>query len=280
MHEILRSLSPAAFLLDLGSSRGSFAPSATSATTVRVDRDVPLKRQGGLFVQADAARLPFRSGAFAVVVANHSLEHFDDLIGSLREIGRVLDPQGALFVSVPDASTVTDKLYRWLSRGGGHVNAFTSCSDLVDLIERYAGCRHVATRLLYSSLSFLNRRNAPAPLPLRLLLLGAGYEWSLFLYAWLSRLLDRIAGTRTSVYGWALYFGSVPEGIDLEGWTNVCIRCGSGHAISALRSGGLIRSTFSIFWLYQCPACGAVNPFTRWPGLRQKELETVHQHLT
>jgi len=263
MHEILEHLSAGMLVLDLGSSDGSFAPNATSATIIRVDRETPVKSKGGLFVQAEASRLPFVCGAFAAVISNHSLEHFEDLLGSLREIARVLQPAGSLFVSVPDASTLTDKLYRWLSRGGGHVNAFTSSHELIGLIERTTGIEHVASRILYSSLSFLNRRNNLNGMPRRLLFLGAGYEWSLFLYCWISRLLDRTIGTRTSVYGWALYFGFVPKKIDTEGRINVCIRCGAGHAIVMLRRQGLVRSIASVPSLYNCPTCGALNPFCK-----------------
>jgi len=124
MHEILRNLPPGTLVLDLGCSRGSFAEASAPAVVVRVDLQPPSNRAlyGG-FVQADAAALPFRDRAFAGIIANHSLEHFEDLDGALREIGRVIAPNGGLFVAVPDASTVTDKLYRWLATGGGHVNA-------------------------------------------------------------------------------------------------------------------------------------------------------------
>lgn len=81
-----------------------------------------------LSVLADAAALPFASASFDAVVANHSLEHFADLDGALGEIGRVLAPAGALYIAVPDATTFTDRLYRWLARGGGHVNRFSSVS--------------------------------------------------------------------------------------------------------------------------------------------------------
>src|SRR4029077_8355318 len=128
------------------------------------------------FVQSDAAKLPFADQTFDAVISNHSLEHFDDLVGSLREIGRVISPTGSLFVAVPDASTLTDKLYRWLGRGGGHVNAFTSADKTAALIEQTTAMPHAATKILCSSLSFLNRRNAPRPVPRRLWLLGGGYE--------------------------------------------------------------------------------------------------------
>jgi SAM-dependent methyltransferase len=262
MHEILRNLHAGSLVLDLGCAEGSFPQEVTSATVVRVDREAPRNRgDHTLFVQGDAAKLPFVDRTFAAVISNHSLEHFDDLVNTLREIGRVIDPGGSLFVAVPDASTLTDGLYRWLARGGGHVNAFTSPSETAAAIERVTGLPHVATRMLCSSLSFLNRRNAPRPVPRRLLLFGAGYEWSLFLYAWLSRRFDRLLKTRTSIYGWAFYFGYIVDVIDTETWLNVCIRCGSGCSASSLIRQALVHSTFCGLRIYRCPDCGATNPF-------------------
>lgn len=260
MHEILRHLPADARVLDLGSAKGSFPPQATAALTVRLDReaatDVP---PGTLFVRGDAAQLPFANRVFAAVISNHSLEHFDDFKRSLQEIGRVIAPDGSLFVAVPDASTFSDKLYRWLAKGGGHVNAFTSPDDLAATIQRVTGLPHIATKVLYSSLSFLNRRSSPGPAPRRVLLLGAGYEWSLFLYAWLSRRVDRSLKLRTSVYGWAFYFGNVPETIDISPWANVCIRCGAGAPASSLAARS--RTFLPGCRVYACCNCGATNPF-------------------
>jgi hypothetical protein len=165
-----------------------------------------------------------------------------------------------LFASVPDASTFTDKLYRWLARGGGHVNAFTSPRDLAKTIERGTGLRLVATRTLCSSLSFLNARNSLRPRPRRLLLLGGGAEWSLFVYAWLSRRIDRTLNLRTSIYGWALYFGAIPEPVNTETMMNVRIRCGSGFPATSLKHSCLVRSTWIGARVYRCPDCGATNP--------------------
>jgi len=261
MQEILRNLGRGSFVLDLGCADSSFPAEITQASVVRIDRNPPRNPAARFqFVQCDAAALPFARGTFAAIVSNHSLEHFDDLPGALREIGRVLGDVGSLFVSVPDASTLTDKLYRWLARGGGHVNAFRSAPEIVALIAAATGLRHIATRTLCSSLSFLNRRNSPRPLPLRLLPLGAGYEWSLFLYAWMSRRLDRFLGTRTSIYGWAFYFGSIEQTIDVQPWVNVCIRCGSGYPASTLQSQSLIAVNLG-FRTFRCPQCGARNPY-------------------
>jgi SAM-dependent methyltransferase len=262
MYELLRNLRPDSRALDVGCDEGSFPQSATSATIIRIDRDLPQRREETVhFVQCDAASLPFLSETFALVISNHSLEHIVNFAGALREIGRVVRADGSLFVAVPDASTLTDKLYRWLASGGGHVNAFTSPVELAAQIERATGLPHVGTKVLYGSLSFLNRCHARGRRPRRLLLLGAGYEWSLFLYGWLSRRLDRLCKTRTSVYGWALYFGTVAGPIDTTTWVNVCMRCGSGSPAAFLIKEGLVRHSFLGVRVYRCPHCGATNPF-------------------
>src|SRR5206468_12561902 len=180
-------------------------------------------RAAGSYVAADGARLPFVAGAFDLIVSNHSLEHFVELEATVREIGRVLRSGGGLFVAVPDATTLTDRIYRWLGKGGGHVNAFTDGATLAADIQHATGLEHVATRTLCSSLSFLNRCTAPRPLPRRLWLLGGGYPWTLFIYVWLSRRVFR----RASIYGWAFYFGNIPETIETATLNNVCIQCGA-----------------------------------------------------
>ena len=249
MHEVLRNLGASARVLDLGCDEGSFPACGTRALTVRVDREVP-GTHDGLFVQADAAGLPFADGSFAAVIANHSLEHFEDWHAVLREIGRVVGRNGALFVSVPDASTLTDRIYRWLGKGGGHVNRFTRPEEVVTAVERETGLRHRGTRPLWSSLSFLNRKCAPRPLPLRLWLVGGGFETVLRAYVRLSRRVDRLFGTHYGRYGWAFYFGNLPEPIDTTGWVNVCVRCGSGFPPHSLPGLGN----------YDCPVCGTRNP--------------------
>jgi SAM-dependent methyltransferase len=257
VREILGSLPPGARVLDLGSATGSFDAAAYPCRVVRVDAEQFLPAPAG-FVQADAAALPFRSGAFDAAICNHGLEHFVRLDAAIAEIGRVVKPEGAFFIAVPDASTFTDILYRWLARGGGHVNPFTSAERLAAHIEHLTGFPHAGTRLLHSSLSFLNRRNRKAPPPRKLLLLGGGREWTLVLANALLRFSDRVLGTRASVYGWALYFGRVGEKVETRACSNVCARCGSGHAAEWLETSG-----YATRWFYHCPQCGARNVFTR-----------------
>ncbi|HWR52644.1 MAG TPA: class I SAM-dependent methyltransferase [Bryobacteraceae bacterium] len=253
MYEILRHLPASARVLDIGCRFGSFDASEFPFTTVRLDLE-PGRFVN--FVQADAAALPFPAHSFDAVIANHSLEHFAELDRALAEIGRVVKPAGALFVAVPDASTFTDRLYRWLSRGGGHVNAFVSPDALACRIERVTSLPHVGTRVLHTSLSFLNPRNRTAPAPRRLWILAGGREPVLVGLNFFLRLADRLFGTRWSVYGWALWFGRPGELPDTRPAWHVCVRCGAGHS-----TGSLIRRPLR--WL--CPACGAANLFLSGP---------------
>lgn len=260
MHEILANLRPGQRVLDIGSGPGSFPSGNGPFIAIRADLDHP-SRTVPNFTQADAAHLPFADGAFDAVISNHSLEHFHDLAGSLSEIGRVLKPSGALFIAVPDASTFCDRLYRWLARGGGHINPFTSSQQLAESIERATNLRHIETRTLCTSLCYLNRKNRAPCGPRRRLLVGGGTEISLHLFRYFARLSDRIFGTRLGVYGWALYFGNVPVPVETEAWTNVCIRCGSGASSDWLRESALVHRHF-LMQVYRCPNCGTTNLFS------------------
>ena len=269
MHEILTHLD-GGYVLDLGSRFGSFDPRGRPFVTVRVDLDPPAEGGGACVVKADAARLPFRDGCFAAVISNHSLEHFEQLGEALGEVGRVSGPGAAFYAAVPDATTVTDRLYRWLARGGGHVNAFRSADALANLIERKVGLRHTGSRLLYTSLSFLNSKNRRSRAPRKLILLGGGREWTLVLFNGLFRIVDRLLGTRTAVYGWALYFGQVSVPVETVGWVNACARCGSGHSLQRLAEEGRIRRVLGLVPTYRCPDCGARNLFFSGGGFSRK----------
>lgn len=260
MHEILRNLPRGARVLDLGCAGGSFSVEGPPFRVVRADLDRPQQPPAN-FVQADAAKLPFASASFDAIVSNHSLEHFENLTESLAEIARTVQPKGAFYVAIPDASTLSDRLYRWLARGGGHVNAFTSATELARRIESATGMRHIGTRTLCASLSCFNRKNRRTRAPRRLILIGGGTETSLRFLTYGLRLADRLFGSRLSVYGWALYFGEMETPIDTRPATNVCIRCGSGHPSGWLletqqvQRGLLVRR-------YKCPTCRSVNFFT------------------
>jgi SAM-dependent methyltransferase len=257
---IFASLPAQARVLDLGARHGSFEIQRQDVLVVRIDLEAFAAHDSTAFVQADAGRLPFAGGTFDLVVANHSLEHFEELGQALAEIGRVRTKQALLCIAVPDASTITDRIYRWLGRGGGHVNAFISAPALARQVEDATGMAHLGTKPLFSSLAFLNRRNIATARPKRMVLLFGGSEHFLVLLNYVFRLLDRTLGTRLSLYGWCSFFGVARAPVPLEAWTNVCVRCGAGHPEASLTPR--VQRRWLIFSVYACPSCGAVNFLT------------------
>lgn len=266
MDEILALLADGARVLDLGSGAGSFrAPGRVRV--VRADIVVPaVMDKSEPYVVCSADRLPFRAESFDALILHHSLEHFHNLGACLKELGRVAAPGCALYLSVPDASTLTDRIYRWLGRGGGHVNPFVDPDELASSVSRATGLRHSGTRTLRTSLSFLNRRTAGAKRPRRMIFFLGGWEPLLRWLTYLWRRCDEVMGTRFSVYGWSMYFGPVAPAGGPE-ITNVCIRCGAGHPAAWLKEQGLVRLRRWLPGYYHCPACGTRNYFTHDPDL-------------
>ncbi|HYK17225.1 MAG TPA: class I SAM-dependent methyltransferase [Bryobacteraceae bacterium] len=263
MDEILRHLVPGARVLDLGSLTGSFrADACPRALAVRLDLETPAAGSPEGFVQADAARLPFADHCFDAVIANHSLEHVENFREVLSEIGRVISADGSLYVAVPDASTFSDRLFRWVYRGGGHINPFKSSEELASQITKATGLKLSGSRPLYSSFEYLNRYYFKPGTDWRLLFAGNGNRQSIMLLSYLARLIDRVFGTRMSHYGWALYFGKLSEPVEPAPWSNVCVGCGSGFPAAWLVAAKLVRRRFLLCRFYWCPSCNSGNFFT------------------
>ena len=262
MHEILAALPPSSHVLDLGSGPGSFDSHAFPSLTVfHADIEVPSKTPDN-FVACLASAMPFANRSFDAVILNHSFEHFVDLPQCVQEIARVLATTGLLYIAVPDASTITDRVYRWLGRGGGHVNLFTDANVIPVMITAATGLRHAGTRVLCTSFSFLNRHNFVSKPPMRLLLLGNGNEHVVRIATFVLRCLDKWFGWRTGVYGWAFYFGGLDHPPDPTVWSNVCIRCGSGSPSALLKLTGRVHPHRFLPSMYRCPACATRNYFT------------------
>ena len=96
-------------------------------------------------------------------------------------------------------------------------------------------------------------------------LMGGGAEWILRLATLIFRKLDKLIGTRTSIYGWAIWFGN-PVDVDTRPWSNTCVRCGAGHPSDRLSPRG------GVFGFgpprFRCPSCGTDNYFTGDQGYR------------
>jgi ubiquinone/menaquinone biosynthesis C-methylase UbiE len=60
-------------------------------------------RSGNIgLAQADATQMPYRDSAFDAAICSETLEHIPDDRGVVREIARVLKPDGLLFFTVPN----------------------------------------------------------------------------------------------------------------------------------------------------------------------------------
>jgi ubiquinone/menaquinone biosynthesis C-methylase UbiE len=93
------SLGSAHRVLDLGAGVGALVPelrSRTGATLVVTDRAFGMLRLADAAARAvlDAARLPFRDGAFDAAVMAFMLFHVPEPDRALEEVGRVLTPGG------------------------------------------------------------------------------------------------------------------------------------------------------------------------------------------
>jgi len=263
----LSELLPSQRILDLGCGCGSLTSQLAERNVIGVDIDAKeLARNPALSgVCAESHRLPFRSNTFDMVVCHHSLEHLHELTATIREIRRVLKPEGRLFVSVPDGRSFSDRLYRVLLCGGGHVQQF--CFEtVVHAIESGTGLHLAGSTELFTSFIFVNKSNflpaplgrLPGPLPRRMRWLGHLPNCCFdTIRLWLNvatRMTDSVLNTGLSRYGWALAFAPTMRTSPLvseQGYRNVCMSCGAGLDR---------RSVNRLFrLLYRCPRCSQVN---------------------
>jgi SAM-dependent methyltransferase len=86
--------------LDLGGGRGGLRSLLERKGWCYVNVDLCPGRNG-LAVCADAHCLPFRDGAFGLIVAKDALEHFENPWQAMEKIRRVLTDGGTLVIWVP-----------------------------------------------------------------------------------------------------------------------------------------------------------------------------------
>ncbi len=68
-------------------------------------------------VDLDGRPLPFKDGQFDVVLCTDLLEHLFDPLDTVREIGRVLRPDGVAFISVPNHFSLVMRLRILFGKG-------------------------------------------------------------------------------------------------------------------------------------------------------------------
>lgn len=107
-HRLILELGPLPRpLLDIGCGDGHFAQETIKTAEVGIDiAHISLVEasQRGVYGHLDVAsawNIPYRSGAFATVLANCAVEHMPQLEGVFGEVARVLRPGGKFIFSVP-----------------------------------------------------------------------------------------------------------------------------------------------------------------------------------
>ena len=93
-----------------------------------------------LLVPADLLQLPFEDSHFDLILCSHVLEHIPQDEACLRELGRVLKPNGLLILAVPNEGCLLAKLrnnifHRKILRTTDHVN-FYKATKLMALVQR------------------------------------------------------------------------------------------------------------------------------------------------
>lgn len=108
-------------LLEIGTGSGGIAHYFATHASLRCEVDAVdvvdnrLVSNGYRYHQVGGVDLPFDAGIFDVVISNHVIEHVGDAAAQLRhlrEIHRVLRPDGVGYLAVPNRWMLTEPHYR------------------------------------------------------------------------------------------------------------------------------------------------------------------------
>ena len=270
MDNILRSLSSSQIVVDLGCGTGSFSYRSYDCKVIGIDISLTpasLIRDGVRiqYLQSNAAEIPLSDNSVDAVICNHTLEHFP-YRRVLAEINRILNPNGLLWIAVPNGYSFDDALYRFVFAGGGHINRFRF-KALIEEVQGHTELSLIQSNLLFSGFVYFKRPTQEQarifPMPARALyLMPKSLNRALILSLnSITRIIDKYCGTRTSLYGWGLVFAKTSITLDLlPSYFNVCWKCGSGNDAGYLRATEKLSSSFGVTF-YRCANCDERNLF-------------------
>jgi SAM-dependent methyltransferase len=124
--ELMGALPTGATVLDLGCGGGTFNYTQFPEVEIRaIDEKIHEKIRdfppNARFIQGVASAIPARDGAFDLAIVNFAFEHFPDAVAALCEVERVTRDGSCVWISMPNAGSFEDQLYRNLYSGGGHL---------------------------------------------------------------------------------------------------------------------------------------------------------------
>jgi SAM-dependent methyltransferase len=223
------------------------------------------------YVCGDSGAIPLAGGSVNAVICHHTMEHFADYKRTLQEIDRILNDKGFLWIAVPDGYGFDDSLYRLVFSGGGHVNRFTR-EGLINAVHERTRFRLKQEVDLFSSFIYLKKPTSEEyehfpPSARALFHLPDGFSSAgVFAINAITRIADRVFGSRLSRYGWGFVFASEDAVLPPlhPPCFNVCSRCGSVLSAAELRKSRSVRAAFGLGF-YHCPNCTQANSFVEPP---------------
>jgi SAM-dependent methyltransferase len=212
LEEVVRGLglAPGARILDAGCGSGrnmlelARHGQVTGVELSELSASLARERRVGEVVGGSVLAMPFEPGHFELAVCLDVIEHLEDDLAALRELRRVIAPDGALLITVP--------AYPWLWSGhdvvNHHYRRYTR-RTLQSVAER-AGWRQVRT-------TYFNSLLLPVAIALRVLdrLSSKTTESSLDLWIPpepLNWVLERPLALEAAVIG---HGGRIPAGLSL-----------------------------------------------------------------
>lgn len=139
--ELINTVEPGAFVLDLGGGTGTLLAFAHSSRNdlkyICVDPAMGMLRyapQYAFRVAARAEELPFRDDTIGAVTIGEAIHHFSDPPRGIEEVGRILGAGGKVFVFDFNPEKGIARLVTALERFLGEPAMFYSPSGLQELI--------------------------------------------------------------------------------------------------------------------------------------------------
>jgi len=258
-HEVLETLSPDSKVLDGGCGSGSFSYHKFPHLKIKaVDIAVPDTLDNFPnnveFLISSLSNLPFENNFFDFIIFNWVLEHVLSPEVVLSEAYRVLKDGGLLYASIPMGDSFQDRFYRFLLKGGGHIQRFT-CESFMAMAYS-AGfmllsfCEWPTGYAWVKNLKF--HKNVRGKWLVFFLEKLTGKEFN---YLWIRVVysIAKIFGKDLMAKGNMIFLFSKTDKVRFRYITHGCQNCGSGAFICSDFYKGKSG--------WECPSCGKINIF-------------------